>query len=109
MARDSRSLRSGLSNAELLAKDMNALQTLVTKHLGPKAHAMYWDDMVNPDHNGTYHSQATSRLNSNTHLLNNSLSVLKLLGFTIQFERAARIWLTDLFARIRRWRSPLFL
>ena len=67
MARDSRSLRSGLSNAELLAKDMNALQALVTKHLGPKAHAMYWDDMVNPDHNGTYHSQATSRLNSNTH------------------------------------------
>ena len=46
MARDSRSLRSGLSNAELLAKDMNGLQALVTKHLGPEARAMYWDDMV---------------------------------------------------------------
>ena len=46
MARDSRSLRSGLSNAELLAKDMNSLQALVTKWLGPEARAMYWDDMV---------------------------------------------------------------
>jgi hypothetical protein len=52
MARDSRSLLSGLSNAELLAKDMNTLQVLVKKHLGPHARAMYWDDMVNPDHNG---------------------------------------------------------
>jgi hypothetical protein len=52
MARDSRSLRSGLSNAQLLAKDMNAIQASVTKHLGPGSRAMYWDDMVNPDHNG---------------------------------------------------------
>ena len=52
MARDSRSLRSGLSNAELLALDMNTLQASVHKHLGHNARAMYWDDMVNPDHNG---------------------------------------------------------
>ena len=43
MARDSRSLRSGLSNAELLAKDMNALQASVATHVGPKSRAMFWD------------------------------------------------------------------
>jgi|EP01046_Picozoa_sp_COSAG06_P016459 hypothetical protein len=43
MARDSRSLRSGLSNAQLLAKDMNALQASVHKHLGKTGRAMYWD------------------------------------------------------------------
>jgi hypothetical protein len=52
MARDSRSLRSGLSNAQLLAKDMNTLQASVHKHVGKAGRAMYWDDMVNPDHNG---------------------------------------------------------
>ena len=52
MARDSRSLQSGLSNAELLAKDMNALQDSVKRHVGPDARALFWDDMVNPDHNG---------------------------------------------------------
>ena len=43
MARDSRSLRSGLSNAELLAKDMNALQASVETHIGPGGRAMFWD------------------------------------------------------------------
>ena len=52
VARDSRSLRSGLSNAALLAKDMNTLQGYVTDHLGKGSRAMYFDDMVNPDHNG---------------------------------------------------------
>jgi hypothetical protein len=61
MARDSRSLRSGLSNAELLAKDMNTLQSSVTKHLGRGSRAIYWDDMVNPDQNGgNYDYQLTT-------------------------------------------------
>jgi hypothetical protein len=36
----------------LLAKEMNALQAAVTAHLGIDASAVFWDDMVNPDHNG---------------------------------------------------------
>ena len=61
MARDSRSLRSSLSNTELLAKDMNTLQSSVTKHLGQGSRAIYWDDMVNPDHNGgNYDYQLTT-------------------------------------------------
>ena len=52
MARDSRSLRLGLSNAELLARDINALQRSVTKHMGENGRVILWDDMVNPDHNG---------------------------------------------------------
>ena len=52
LGRDSRSQRSGLSNHELLAKEMNALQVSVTKHLGDGGHPVFWDDMVNPDHNG---------------------------------------------------------
>lgn len=52
MARDSRSLRSGLSNTELLARDINALQRIVTKHMGQQGRIILWDDMVNPDHNG---------------------------------------------------------
>jgi hypothetical protein len=46
--RDSRSQRSGLSNSELLAKEMNALQTSVTKYLGDGGRALMWDDMINP-------------------------------------------------------------
>lgn len=52
LGRDSRSQRSGLLNHELLAKEMNALQASVTKHLGEDGRAAFWDDMVNPDHNG---------------------------------------------------------
>ena len=51
-ARECGSLRLGLSNAELLARDMNKLQALVQKHLGEQGRVIYWDDMVNPDHNG---------------------------------------------------------
>eukprot|EP01045_Picozoa_sp_COSAG04_P006464 COSAG04_NODE_318_length_16973_cov_3.695034_6_plen_62_part_00 len=43
MARDSRSLRSGLSNAELLAKDMNTLQASVETHVGSHGRALFWD------------------------------------------------------------------
>ena len=52
LGRDSRSQRSGLANHELLAKEINALQTSVTKYLGDSGRAMFWDDMVNPTHNG---------------------------------------------------------
>eukprot|EP01043_Picozoa_sp_COSAG02_P058304 COSAG02_NODE_7233_length_3106_cov_1.757566_1_plen_830_part_00 len=52
MARDSRSLRLGLSNTELLARDINALERIVTKYMGQEARIILWDDMVNPDHNG---------------------------------------------------------
>ena len=50
MARDSRSLRSGLSNAELLAKDMNALQASVETHIGPDGRAMFWDGKTELSH-----------------------------------------------------------
>lgn len=39
----------GLSNAELLAGDINALQKLATKHLGEEGRVIMWDDMVNPE------------------------------------------------------------
>ena len=41
MARDSRSLRSGLSNAQLLAKDFNTLQQFVSAN-DPSATAIFW-------------------------------------------------------------------
>jgi hypothetical protein len=43
MARDSRSLRLGLSNAELLARDLNAMQAMVESN-NPRASALFWDD-----------------------------------------------------------------
>jgi hypothetical protein len=42
MARDSRSLRTGLSNAELLARDLNRMQSMVARN-DPEAHALFWD------------------------------------------------------------------
>lgn len=36
----------------MLGKEINALQAAVTKHLGEGGRALFWDDMVNPDHNG---------------------------------------------------------
>eukprot|EP01046_Picozoa_sp_COSAG06_P033297 COSAG06_NODE_3391_length_5412_cov_79.977037_5_plen_315_part_00 len=51
MARDSRSLGTGLTNAELLARDMNRMQSMVQAN-DPEANALFWDDMVNPFHNG---------------------------------------------------------
>lgn len=51
IGRDSRSIRSGLSNAGLLARSMNKLQGFV-KARNANASAWFWDDMINPYHNG---------------------------------------------------------
>ena len=49
--RDSRSSRLGLSNADLLALDMNRLAAMVTKR-NRDVMPMFWADMVNAEHNG---------------------------------------------------------
>ena len=49
--RDSRSRRTGQSNAEVLAKAVNGLQSMFAA-AQPGARAMVWSDMMNPWHNG---------------------------------------------------------
>ena len=51
MNRDIRSRRRNLTNAELLAYDINRLYD-ITKELNPNIKLMIWDDMLNPWHNG---------------------------------------------------------
>ena len=51
MNRDSRSARLGLSNAALLARDMNKLAGMVTSR-NPATIPLFWADMINPVHNG---------------------------------------------------------
>ena len=51
MNRDSRSSRLGLSNANLLALDMNRLAAMVTVR-NHDVRPMFWADMVNAEHNG---------------------------------------------------------
>ena len=49
--RDSRSRRLNLTNAQVLAKAMNALQASMTA-VDPKARSLFWGDMLSPWHNG---------------------------------------------------------
>lgn len=49
MARDSRSLRSGLSNGQLLSTSINRISKAV-KEVHPNVTLLIWDDMLNPFH-----------------------------------------------------------
>ena len=49
--RDSRCKKRNLTNAELLADEINRLNDLV-KSIDPKIRLLMWDDMINPWHNG---------------------------------------------------------
>ncbi len=49
--RDSRCKKRSMTNAELLADDVNKINDYV-KSLDPNIRLMMWDDMVNPWHNG---------------------------------------------------------
>jgi hypothetical protein len=49
--RDSRSAKLGLSNAELLALDMNTLAGFVRAN-NPSVMPLFWGDMIHPLHNG---------------------------------------------------------
>lgn len=51
MNRDSRCRKRNLSNAELLAEDVNKLNNFV-KSINPNVRLLIWDDMFNPFHNG---------------------------------------------------------
>lgn len=51
MNRDSRCKKRNMTNAELLAEDINKLNDFV-KSVDPKIKLMMWDDMLNPWHNG---------------------------------------------------------
>ena len=55
MARDSRSLRTGLTNAQLLGREIIRTQAAV-ESWNPEATALFWDDMLNPYHNGSEQS-----------------------------------------------------
>lgn len=50
--RDSRSRAANLTNAESLAKAVNALQAAMTKADPNAGRAMIWGDMLSPWHNG---------------------------------------------------------
>ena len=64
MARDSRSLRTGLSNAELLARDLNRMQTMVARN-DPQAHALFWDGAITLHLPG--HTQSHTHTHTHTH------------------------------------------
>jgi hypothetical protein len=49
--RDSRCKKRNLSNAEILAYDINKLYEII-KELDPEVKILMWDDMLNPWHNG---------------------------------------------------------
>jgi hypothetical protein len=49
IGRDSRSLRSGLSDGQLLGQSMDELAAIV-REASPDTRTIYWDDMVNPYH-----------------------------------------------------------
>ena len=50
--RDGRTLALNLSNAALFARELNTLQAFVHNASAGRARALFWDDMVNPTHNG---------------------------------------------------------
>ncbi|MFH1458943.1 MAG: glycoside hydrolase family 20 zincin-like fold domain-containing protein [Candidatus Omnitrophota bacterium] len=52
MNKDSRCLRRNMSNAELLADEINQLNNYA-KNLDPNLRLLMWDDMINPWHNGS--------------------------------------------------------
>ena len=51
MGRDSRTLASGLSDGQILAEAMNALQAMIAAH-DPECRLAVWADMLVRDHNG---------------------------------------------------------
>jgi hypothetical protein len=81
MAKDSRSLLSGLTNAELVTKSMNGL-TAIVKDLDPRAEVLIYDDMINnyQIYSGTQDNLQAEWYGREDHSLENTTHTLSLIN-----------------------------